>query len=73
MHNVTLAICVLALTLALVVAVDRGIPNTMDSCAYHLERLSRRIVAAVRKTAERLRQRHRNVEVLNRQRLETEG
>ena len=60
----------LAITLALALAVDRGIPNVLDSLAYHLERLARKLVAGIRASACRLRQRYSELETANRERLQ---
>jgi len=73
MSTVFFALSVLGATLALALAVDRGIPNMLDSTAYHLEVLSRRTVAAIRRAARQLRQRHLDVENANRDRLEQQA
>lgn len=59
-------------TLLLAFAIDRGIPNTMDSLAFAVERCSRAVVKYMRQFAERLRARHNAIQMAHRERLEQE-
>lgn len=54
-------------------AVDRGIPNALESCAYLLEQRSAELVAALRGAAARLRARHVDIERANRRRMNGNG
>lgn len=62
------AVAMLAATLLLAIAIDRGIPNSLDATAYWLERCSRAFIAFLRFTANKLRERHLSIEKAERER-----
>jgi hypothetical protein len=70
MSSESLALGILASTLALALIIDRGVPNMMESAAFALETASRWLVAGLRRNAARLRERHRRIEMENQRRLE---
>ena len=61
-------IAVLIATLLLAIAIDRGVPNSLDALAYWVERWSRGIVKLLRFSAESLRARHVSIEQAERER-----
>ena len=63
------AVGTLVVTFLLVVLIDRGIPNALESIAFAVESAAERTVAALRKSAAALRKRHRAIELVNQQRL----
>lgn len=67
------AAAILAFTFALVVVVDRGVPNTLEAIAFSLETGARHAVAALRRNAAALRARQRRIELANQERLARMG
>jgi hypothetical protein len=63
------AIGTLAVTFILVVLIDRGIPNALESVAFAIENAAEFTVGALRRSARALRKRHRAIELANQQRL----
>lgn len=61
-------VAILVATLLMAIAIDRGIPNSLDALAYGLERWSRAAVALLRLGAQKLRERHVAIERAERQR-----
>jgi hypothetical protein len=61
-------IAMLVATLLLAIAIDRGVPNSVDALAYWIERWSRAFVALLRFAAKKLRQRHISIELAERER-----
>jgi hypothetical protein len=69
MSMVLYPLAVLFATFLILVLVDRGAPNTLESIAFFIERHARWIVSALRSNAARLRSRQREIEQENRARL----
>ena len=63
------ATAILSLTLVLVAVIDRGIPNTVESLAFGIEAAAEWTVAALRRNAARLRERHRRIEIEHQERM----
>lgn len=61
-------VAILLATLLLAIAIDRGIPNSLEAFAYRLERWSCAVVALLRLGAQKLRERHAAIERAERQR-----
>ena len=60
---------VLTVVFAIAVAIDRGVPNALESCACRLEGLAADVVTALRRAAAKLRARHVAIERANRRRI----
>ena len=67
-ENMFAALSILGGTLLLAFAIDRGIPNVLDSAAYHIERIAASSTSALRWTARRMRDRHARIAQQNRSR-----
>jgi hypothetical protein len=69
MSTETAAIGTLAVTFILVVLIDRGIPNALESIAFAVESVAEFTVKALLNSAAALRRRHRTIELAHQQRL----
>jgi hypothetical protein len=69
MGTTTNVIAMLGMTLILAIAIDRGVPNSIDALAYFIERTARALVALLRAAAKRLRERHVAIERAEHERL----
>src|SRR5438270_11052732 len=69
MGTTTNVIAMLVATLLLAIAIDRGVPNSIDGLAYVVERAARVLVACLRAASKRLRERHVAIERAEYERL----
>jgi hypothetical protein len=68
MNDTVMVMLILAGTIVVALAIDRGIPNALESAADSLEDVAAGMVASLRATAAKLRERHAEIEATNRQR-----
>jgi hypothetical protein len=67
MNDVLIVLFILDSTIVIALAIDRGIPNTLESAANILETFAEGLVMSLRKAAVKLRERHAQIEATNRQ------
>jgi hypothetical protein len=68
MNDTVVVVAILGGTFVLALAVDRGVPNALESAAYMLEDVAAASVSYLRNAADKLRQRHGQIEAANRRR-----
>jgi hypothetical protein len=68
MNDIVVVLLTLAGTTVIALAIDRGVPNMLESAANMLEDVTARVVASLRGAAAKLRERHAQIEALNAQR-----
>ena len=68
MNDTFVVLLILGGTFLVALAVDRGIPNTLESVAYLVEEVAAAWVVCLRRAAEKLRERHAHIEAHNRRR-----
>jgi hypothetical protein len=67
MDDILIVLFVLGSTIVIALAIDRGIPNTLESAADILEAFAAGVVTTLRAAAVKLRERHAQIEATNRQ------
>jgi hypothetical protein len=68
MNDTLVVLLILGGTFLLALAVDRGIPNMLESAAYMVEDFAAAFVVCLRQAAGKMRQRHAHIEADNRRR-----
>jgi hypothetical protein len=68
MNDTVVVLLTLGGTFVLALAVDRGVPNGLESAAFMLKDIAGALVASLRHVAEKLRHRHAHIEAANRRR-----
>ncbi|HET8548618.1 MAG TPA: hypothetical protein VFL57_11465 [Bryobacteraceae bacterium] len=68
-----MVIALLGGTFVLALAIDRGVPNTLEAAADIIEAFATRAVANIRRCAVKLRARHAEIERANRRRHRPNG